>query len=233
MKLTHLIPASGKAVRLSGIPKFLLPIPNESNLLTHHIKLSVENLNADNVKVATNNLFSEILLNLNFEKHLKKLLNIEIFETNTMNETLLNMRDVDSQIHMVTMPDTYISDKNLITKMKELLLTSPDIDCVLGLWRIMDKQREKVGQCLTNNGLIVDVVDKNKDVKYDFLWGTVLFKNTLWEFINKDDPHIGYSFKPAIDNGLKLSFVLAEGRYYDCGTVDEYWEMVREVNYEQ
>jgi len=52
-------------------------------------------------------------------------------------------------------------------------------------------------------------------------------------FINKDDPHIGYSFKPAIDNGLKLSFVLAEGRYYDCGTVDEYWEMVREVNYEQ
>ena len=43
-------------------------------------------------------------------------------------------------------------------------------------WRIMDKQREKVGQCLTNDDLIVDVVDKNKEVKYDFLWGTVLLK---------------------------------------------------------
>ena len=37
--------------------------------------------------------------------------------------------------------------------------------------------------------------------------GNCAFKNTLWEFINKDDPHIGYSFKPAIENGLKLSFV--------------------------
>ena len=86
---------------------------------------------------------------------------------------------------------------------------------------------------LINDNLIVDVVDKNEEIKYDYLWGTVLFKNTLWEFINKDDPHIGYSFKPAIENGLKLSYVVAEGRYYDCGTVDEYWEMVKEVNYEQ
>ncbi len=233
MKLTHLIPASGKAVRLRGIPKFLLPIPYASNLLTHHLKLSVEILKSDNIKVATNNLFSEILLNMNFVKNQTKLINIEIMDTNTMNETLLNMRDFNSQIHMVSMPDTYISDKNLISKMKELLLTSPEIDCVLGLWRIIDKQRVKVGQCLINDNLIVDVVDKNEEIKYDYLWGTVLFKNTLWEFINKDDPHIGYSFKPAIENGLKLSYVVAEGRYYDCGTVDEYWEMVKEVNYEQ
>jgi len=78
--------------------------------------------------------------------------------------------------------------------------------------------------------LVTDVVDKNKNIKYDYLWGVVLFNNKLWEFIKKEEQHIGYSLGPAIKNDLKFGCVVAGGRYFDCGTLDEYWELVREIN---
>jgi hypothetical protein len=230
MKVTHLIPASGRATRLGGIPKFLLPVPKEDNLLSHHLSISQNNIDISEVRISTNTSFSKILYNMNLEESFDKLSKVDIHNTNTMNETLLNMRNFISEMHLVTMPDTYITDQKLIKEMIKLFKNSDELDGVVGLWNILEIQREKTGQCRVEKNLVIDVVDKNKNVKYDYLWGTVLFNNKLWEFIKKDEQHIGYSLGPAIKNDLKFGYVVAEGRYFDCGTLDEYWELVREIN---
>ena len=107
----------------------------------------------------------------------------------------------------------------------------PSLDCVLGLWNIKDSQRIKVGQCKIEENRVVEVVDKNPKYKYNHLWGAVLYKKSLWEFIDSKDPHIGYSFNPAIRSGLKIGYALASGSYYDCGTIEEYWDMVRDIKF--
>ena len=63
-KINHIIPASGKATRLNGIPKFLLPIPNMKNLITFHLSLSEKIIVLNNINIATNSSFYEILNNL-------------------------------------------------------------------------------------------------------------------------------------------------------------------------
>tara|TARA_Y100000389_G_scaffold120279_1_gene117504 strand:- start:3197 stop:3895 length:699 start_codon:yes stop_codon:yes gene_type:complete len=230
MKVTHLIPASGRATRLGGIPKFLLPVPKEDNLLSHHLSISQNNIDISEVRISTNTSFSKILYNMNLEESFDKLSKVDTYNTNTMNETLLNMRNFNSEMHLVTMPDTYITDQKLIKEMIKLFKNNDELDGVIGLWNILEKQREKTGQCLVEKNLVTDVVDKNKNIKYDYLWGVVLFNNKLWEFIKKEEQHIGYSLGPAIKNDLKFGCVVAGGRYFDCGTLDEYWELVREIN---
>ena len=78
---------------------------------------------------------------------------------------------------------------------------------------------------------VVEVIDKNPEFNFKYLWGAVLFKKLFWDFIASNDPHIGYSFNPAIKSGLKIGYSKSSGSYYDCGTIDEYWDMVKEVNF--
>jgi len=62
MKVTHLIPASGRAARLGGIPKFLLPDPKEDNLISHHLSISQNNIDISEVRISTNTSFSKIFI---------------------------------------------------------------------------------------------------------------------------------------------------------------------------
>tara|TARA_B110000014_G_scaffold897_1_gene602 strand:- start:982 stop:1686 length:705 start_codon:yes stop_codon:yes gene_type:complete len=227
--ISHIIPASGLATRLSGIPKFLLPIPNMNNLITFHVSLSENNNSFKNINIATNSSFYEILNNLENLNSNQKLKAIEILNTKTMNETLNNFKNKNSEYFLLTMPDTFFTDNEIVKKMINEIEADPSLDCVLGLWNIKDSQRIKVGQCKIEDNRVVEVVDKNLKYKYNHLWGTVLFKKNLWEFIDSNDPHIGYSFNPAIQSGLKIGYAIASGSYYDCGTIEEYWDMVRNV----
>lgn len=229
--INHIIPASGKATRLNGIPKFLLPIPNMNNLLTFHLSLSEKNSMFKNINIATNSSFYEIIKNLEDINKVKKLRTIEVFNTNTMNETINNYKNIDSEYFLLTMPDTFFTDSEIVKKMIKEIEEYPNLDCVLGLWNIKESQRNKVGQCKIEDNKVVEVVDKNPNYNYNHLWGAVLYKKSLWDFINSNDPHIGYSFNPALQSGLKIGYAIADGFYYDCGTIEEYWDMVREVKF--
>ena len=227
--ICHLIPAAGKASRLSGIPKFLLPLPEESNLLKHHLNLSNDIKEINSVKIATNTTFAPILNNqINISKN-RKIQGINLMNTKTMNKTLMNLRGHDADSHLLTMPDTYISDNSLIKKMVRLFKEDSEVDVILGIWNVRNEQRHKVGQCKISGNYVTKVVDKNSKVKYQYLWGTVLFKNSLWKYIKPNDPHIGYSFPAAINNNLKIRYVKSDGNYYDCGTIDEYWQLIKDI----
>tara|TARA_B100000073_G_scaffold340889_1_gene341351 strand:+ start:253 stop:957 length:705 start_codon:yes stop_codon:yes gene_type:complete len=232
LKITHIIPASGKASRLSGIPKFLLPIPGKNNLLSFHLGLSRNIDLITNVNLATNSTYFETIKNLDGLEVFKKLKNIELLNTNTMNETINNFREFESEYFLLSMPDTYFADEDIVQRMINQIKVNPTYDCILGLWNIKKSQRIKVGQCRIQKNKVVEVIDKNPEFNFKYLWGAVLFKKTLWDFIDSNDPHIGYSFNPAIKSGLKIGYAKASGSYYDCGTIDEYWDMVKEVNIE-
>jgi NDP-sugar pyrophosphorylase family protein len=231
LKIDHIIPASGKASRLSGIPKFLLPIPDKKNLLSFHLSLS-QNIDViRNVNLTTNSTYFETIKNLHDLKAYKKIKNIEILNTNTMNQTINKFRNHDSEYILLSMPDTYFTDHNIVKKMIDQMNRNQDYDCILGLWNIKKSQRKKVGQCKIEKNKVIEVVDKNPKYNYKYLWGVVLFRKTLWEFIDSNDPHIGYSFNPAIKSGLNIGYTKATGSYYDCGTIDEYWDMVKEIKF--
>jgi len=229
LKICHLIPAAGKATRLSGIPKFLLPIPEHKNLLSYHLNFSITNSEIDSIKIATNSSYLPIIKNLESIGNYEKLEKIKLVNTKTMNETIHCLKTKFHDYYLLTMPDTYYSDKTVINKMISKINQNHSLDAVVGLWNIRGYQRPKVGQCQIKNGRVIKVIDKDPKTKFKFLWGAILFKSSLWDYINPNDPHIGYSLNPAIQNCLNISYVLAKGTYFDCGTTDEYWRMVKEI----
>ena len=49
---------------------------------------------------------------------------------------------------------------------------------------------------------------------------------------NPEMPHIGYLIKPALEMGLSVDGFVVKGRYFDCGTPQEYLRMLRKINNE-
>jgi UTP-glucose-1-phosphate uridylyltransferase len=48
-------------------------------------------------------------------------------------------------------------------------------------------------------------------------------------FAQDSDPHIGYAMKSALSSGETMSANLVNGKYFDCGTPNEYLSMLREI----
>ena len=40
-------------------------------------------------------------------------------------------------------------------------------------------------------------------------------------------PHVGYMFEAALAQGLEVRAIVSDTGYFDCGTPDEYFEMIR------
>ena len=156
LKITHIIPASGKASRLSGIPKFLLPIPGKNNLLSFHLGLSRNIDLITNVNLATNSTYFETIKNLDGLEVFKKLKNIELLNTNTMNETINNFRDLESEYFLLSMPDTYFADEDIVQRMINQIKVNPTYDCILGLWNIKKSQTNKSRTMQDTKNKVVD-----------------------------------------------------------------------------
>ena len=51
----------------------------------------------------------------------------------------------------------------------------------------------------------------------------------LKNYINIVDPHIGYAVKNAIEDNKKVNAFKVDGKYFDCGTPEEYVDLLKEV----
>lgn len=220
-----LIPAAGLATRMRGIPKFLLPIDkNYTTLLENHLLYSIQEIeNLDNIFIATRPDLVQFIkaLNLNFPK-----LSIIEMVTSTMNETILNLiEQADSQYFQLIMPDTYFSGSQPYGK----LISSPDF-CDLALWEIRPEQRGKLGEVDRDlEGNVITIVDKNPDSLLKYSWGSLTFNLQLKKYIDAKDPHIGYALSNALENHEVITTKIINGKYYDCGTPEEYLALLREV----
>jgi hypothetical protein len=219
-----LIPAAGLATRMRGLPKFLLPIDKKyTTLLENHLLASTQDIdNLDNILIATRPDLVKIIksLNLDFPK-----LSIIEMETSTMNETILNLlQHTDSEYFQLVMPDTYFSGEQSYGK----LSNSPDF-CDLALWEIRPEQRGKLGEVdIDLEGIVNVIVDKNPDSLLKYSWGSLTFNLQLKKYIDVKEPHIGYAIFNALKNDEIITTKIIEGKYYDCGTPEEYLALLKE-----
>ena len=209
-----LIPASGSAVRMRGLPKFLLPSGiEELSLLELHVK-HVRDY-ADEVLIAVNPIFFQIVENANLN-----LLGARIvpLETRTMTETVLKLASISlGSRFTVIMPDT-VFESNESYRFDDL---NSDLD--LSLWKIRRDQYGKLGQVsVASDGRVLDCVDKNPECRYEFSWGAMTFNRKFLECLDIEFPHIGYGIVPALKAQLDVNSVVLPGRYWDCGTPIEY-----------
>ena len=79
------------------------------------------------------------------------------------------------------------------------------------------------------NKNVLEMVDKKPDNGFKHAWGALTFNRKLEQYINNQDPHIGYAVKESVNNGEKVSVSLVEGNYFDCGTPEEYIKLLKET----
>ena len=217
MGIIGLLPAAGKATRIGGIPKWLLPVPEGTLLDVHCQRMRLAGVS--HVLVAAGEHNRDLLL-----QHVPA--NAIVYEGNscTMAEDVLLARPYigDNDV-LFGMPDTYHIDGNMY---KYLSYMSPQEDVSVALWNINDDQRGKLGQvAVDNHGMVIDVVDKSLTCPYPWAWGAMSWKPSFWEFIKPDMPHIGYALLQAIRAGLVVKSMLNSGEYTDCGTPEAYWRL--------
>ena len=79
------------------------------------------------------------------------------------------------------------------------------------------------------NNTVLEMVDKKPDNGFEYAWGALTFNRKLEQYINNQDPHIGYAVKESVNKGEKVSVSLIEGSYFDCGTPEEYIKLLKET----
>lgn len=220
-----LIPASGLATRMRGLPKFLLPINSKyTTLLENHLFNASKTIDdLENIFIATRPDLVTFIKNLDLDY--PKLYIIDM-ETNTMNETILNLVEYSkSNYFQVVMPDTYFLQEQPYGK-----LSSNPIFCDLGIWKIRPEQRGKLGEVeIDSENFVIKIIDKNPNSFLNYSWGTLTFSRELINYINPNEPHIGYALSNAIKYGEKITTKIINGKYFDCGTPEEYFELLEEV----
>jgi len=99
------------------------------------------------------------------------------------------------------------------------------------IWKLRKSQHGSVGQVNISGDRVLSVRDKDESCNFPYVWGTVAWKKQLNKYIDAKDPHIGYAVQKATENGEKINYVLNDGYYFDCGTVEQYWKLINYISF--
>jgi len=213
-----LLPASGRASRIHGIPKFALPISNNLSLLEWHVRELEER--ADIVRISTRESWLPILETM-------ELRSAQVFvkEPSTMSDAINSMVLDISDRHVVGMPDTFIAftDRNFYSE-----LFNSSNSGALALFNCPTMLRGKVGQVLSDDkGQIVDVQDKNEGCDYKFMWGAFMFSSSI---LNPIYGSPSFDFKEWAAEGKDFRGLTFSGEYVDAGSFEGILDMYRLLN---
>jgi hypothetical protein len=213
-----ILPASGKASRVGGIPKFCLPISDERSLLQWHVEQMLEV--CDEVRVSTRSEWVPIIQNMDMN------IKIIVREPSTMSDAVKFMVGDYNDTVLIGMPDTYIlgSQKNIYKEM----LSAPG-DLVLGTWECGEDIKGRVGQVLLSGDRVLSSMDKNSSCDYPYMWGTMLFRKNLIRYIDVELDHPGKQIQEWIDMSLDVRAVKPGGRYMDIGTLKGLKQLYKEM----
>jgi len=216
--IVGVLPASGKASRIGGIPKFCLPISDERSLIQWHVEqmLAV----CDEVRISTRQEWVPLVQNMDMN------VKIIVKGPSTMSDAIKFMiGDYDDTV-LIGMPDIYIlnSSANIY---KEMFKENADL--VLGAWECTDDLRGLVGQIEILDNRVVSSKDKDKDCDYRYMWGTMLFRKNMIRYINPILDHPGKQIQEWIDMGLSIRAVHQGGKYMDIGTLRGLKQLYKEM----
>jgi hypothetical protein len=210
-----ILPASGLAERLGGLPKFLLPDENGDSLLLRHVQGS--GLAASDIVVVTRGVMFPFL-----EQHLKGRANLLVADTQSMSETVLaSLAHHPAKRIAVGLPDTLVFppiNYNAMLSALELL----GLDAAVAAFPTRPDQRGKLGGLFLQGSSIVEVVDKDPESNSILHWGAIAFDyRSLSGHIMSTDPHVGYALKAMVAGGLRCDVVSTGTQYFDMGTPSE------------
>ena len=219
MATIGILPASGKASRIGGIPKFCLPVSEEESILQWHVNQMLEV--CDEVRVSTRAEWVPIIQNMNMN------IKLVVREPSTMSDAVKFMVGDYNDTVLVGMPDTYmLGCKSNIYK--EMMDSTGDL--VLGTWSCDPDIKGRVGQVLISDGRVISSRDKVSDCDYQDMWGTMLFRKNLIRYIDPSLEHPGKQIQDWIDMSLNIRSVSPGGKYMDIGTLNGLKQLYKEMD---
>ena len=226
-----LVPAAGRADRLGGLPKMLLPVNHEKNYLlavtVHRLRLAgctqvVVAASPDNQNIISRYLPPDCIM--------------VTVSTQTMSETLLTMRHFSGDQHVIcAMPDTFWGGDHTVRYMD----LTPEHPILAHCWKSRESQKTKMGMVNLVRGfdskirtsptlLISAIQDKPQFTTYQHHWGVLQWLPDFWKHISPDDSHLGYALQRAMASGMQVRAVEALNTdYFDCGTLGEYTALLK------
>lgn len=206
MTVIGVLPASGKAQRLQGLPKFAFPISDTQTLISWHVDQMLEV--CDEVIITTRQEWLPILQSLGLSA------SVLVREPSTLSHTLNEIFDSRDGDFIFGMPDTAIIG-NRSNPYANLLESNGDV--TLGLFNCTSELQGKVGQVLISGNQVLDVKDKYSDCTYPLMWGNIMFRDGARSI------HLGSNTPSTeimnwITSGVRVDGVLNDGEYVDVGT---------------
>jgi hypothetical protein len=219
MSTIGVLPASGKASRIGGIPKFCLPISDERSLLQWHVEQMLEV--CDEVRVSTRAEWVPIIQNMDMN------IKLIVREPSTMSDAVKFMVGEYNDTVLIGMPDTYIL--NAPGNIYKGLFKEDTADLVLGIWECGENLKGRVGQVLVSHDKVIDSEDKLDDCSYPDMWGTMLFRKNMIRYIDTTLDHPGKQLKEWISKGANIKAVRPGGQYMDIGTLRGLKQLYKEM----
>lgn len=218
MAIIGVLPASGKASRVGGIPKFCLPISDERSLIQWHVEQMLEV--CDEVRVSTRAEWVPIIQNMDMN------IKLIVREPSTMSDAVKFMVGENNDTVLIGMPDTFIyGNQNNIYK--EMIKCEGDL--VLGAWECTEDLKGRVGQISLSGNKVISSKDKIDNCEYEYMWGTMLFRKNLIRYIDTSLDHPGKQIQEWIDMNLSVCAVKPGGKYMDIGTLKGLKKLYREM----
>jgi hypothetical protein len=232
--LHAILPASGSALRMRGLPKFLLPCDDQYlSLLERHIESLIELCDTVWVPVRPDLVPLVESLRIKSEKVV-----ILTMTTQSMTETVRRVAELSSgERFVMVMPDTYFLG-NLpygeLAESKEPMF--------LACWNIRPDQYGKLGQVeisglglnesrSLDRGFVTKSEDKNPDCRFEYSWGAMSFDREILDYALDTMPHTGYLIPRLLEDNILIGASIIDGQYFDCGTPSEYLSMLKSLEF--
>jgi hypothetical protein len=209
MSIIGVLPASGKATRIGGLPKFALPVSDNISILKWHVQQMLEV--CDEVRVSTRAVWAPLVQSMDMN------VKLIIKEPSTMSDAVKFMAGSDSDTLLIGLPDTYMvgCTSNIYKKMLE-----SKGDVILGAWDCHEEIKGRVGQIfIRSENRVVHSQDKTPNCPYPHMWGTMLLRNISSD-IDPNLAHVGLQIQDWIDKGMDVRAVAPGGKYMDIGTFE-------------
>lgn len=208
-----LLPASGRAERLNGIPKFALPTMSGETLIGRHVRLMSEV--CEQIRVCTTPRWAGLI------KELVPMVDLRIIEPSTMNDAIQRMVDVDTD-YLIGMPDTFFTGPSPYGFLAEVTT-----DLGVACWQCPPDLRGRVGQVHLVNGRIAGMRDKDPACEFSHMWGALKFNRIAVRELNVLTAHPGVDL-PRLLGLFEHTVVTVGGHYIDCGTPTGIRDMLTE-----
>lgn len=225
-----LLPAAGEALRIHGLPKWMLPT-SDGYLLECHV-------------TAMSAVCSDVLIGSNPDNYgllcQYAPLKAHVYRPRqyaTMTQTVLGARDSEYQdeTFVLGMPDTVFDYEDVYRKLAHTVSASPySPQVAVAAFYARSGQHTQGGMLrVEDTGRVTEVIDKPDETDLAWIWGALAWQPAFWEYMHPDDPHVGYALPRAIAAGLDVRAVVCDGDFWDCGTPEHYFEMIRALTGER